>query len=173
MRIGILVALLLATPALAQEEEKPFLSVAKVLQSPRCVNCHPAGDAPLQHDAGKPHAQMITRDLESVGMACSSCHQETQMEGPHMPPGAPNWHLPPAATPMVFQGKTPRELCLQLKDPARNGGKDLPALLHHVEADALVLWGWNPGEGRTLPPLTHAKFVEAFRAWIDGGAECP
>ena len=28
-----------------------------VLQHPRCMNCHPLGDAPLQGDASVPHAQ--------------------------------------------------------------------------------------------------------------------
>ncbi|HTD41348.1 MAG TPA: hypothetical protein VK671_12055, partial [Mucilaginibacter sp.] len=29
---------------------KAFMSVYKVLMSPRCMNCHPAGDVPLQGD---------------------------------------------------------------------------------------------------------------------------
>ena len=74
---------------------------------------------------------------------------------------------------MVFEGRTPAQLCRQLKDPAQTGGKDLAALLHHVEEDELVAWGWNPGEGRTPVPVPRAEFVAAFRAWIDGGAVCP
>ncbi len=44
---------------------------------------------------------------------------------PNMPPGNPNWHLPPPEMKMVFQGKTPGELARQLKDPDQNGHKTL------------------------------------------------
>ncbi|MGH9797725.1 MAG: hypothetical protein ACRD5D_06160, partial [Candidatus Polarisedimenticolia bacterium] len=58
-------------------------------------------------------------------------------------------------------------------DPRQNGGKTLESLLHHVAEDSLVLWGWNPGDGRTPPPLTHAAFVQAMRDWIEQGAAIP
>jgi hypothetical protein len=74
---------------------------------------------------------------------------------------------------MVFQGRTPAELARQLKDPQRNGHKSLAEILHHVSEDELVLWGWQPGDGRTLPPLTHEAFVSAMKTWIDHGAEEP
>jgi hypothetical protein len=74
---------------------------------------------------------------------------------------------------MVFQGKSLRALCEQLKDPAATGGKDLAALLHHVEHDPLVLWGWNPGGKRTRPPVTHPAFVAAFRTWVASDGACP
>src|SRR6476660_2616760 len=34
---------------------KAFMKVYKVLMSPRCMNCHPAGDAPLQGDDNHVH----------------------------------------------------------------------------------------------------------------------
>jgi hypothetical protein len=74
---------------------------------------------------------------------------------------------------MVFEGRTPAELARQIKDPERNGGKTLDQILRHVAEDALVKWGWDPGDGRTKPPMTHADFVQAMRAWIDGGAPIP
>lgn len=61
----------------------------------------------------------------------------------------------------------------QLNDPKQNGGKTLAQLLHHVSEDKLVLWGWNPGNGRTKPPLTHADFARKFGEWIDKGAAVP
>ena len=130
-----------------------------------------ADDFPRQYDDARPHAQEITRDLESLGLACASCHAETQLLAlPNVPPAAPNWHLPPKS--MAFT-KSERELCRDLKNPAKNGGKDLAGLLHHVEHDALVLWGWDPGPGRTPPPLSHAEFTQAFKAWVDAGGPCP
>ena len=32
-----------------------FTEAAKVIMNPRCVNCHPAGDGPLQGDHQRPH----------------------------------------------------------------------------------------------------------------------
>ena len=164
------------SPAAVAEAREAFRDVALVLQSPRCMNCHPSGDAPLQTDASVPHRFQISRASEDAGLACSACHQTVNSEAlgiPGGPPGAPNWHLPPADTPMVFQGHTPTSLCAQLVDPKRNGGKSLDQLLHHVREDPLVLWGWDPGGNRTLPPLSHDAFVEAFATWVAGGGACP
>ncbi len=147
-----------------------FLDVVQVLQSPRCMNCHPVGDAPLQGDLSRPHAMSITRHSPEVGLPCSTCHRVVGLPLPGVPPANPSWHLPPAN--QVFQGRTPAALCAQLKDPAQTGGRDLPALLAHVRDDALVRWGWSPG-GRTVPPGSHEAFVAAFATWIDAGAPCP
>ena len=153
-----------------------FVEIARVLQSPRCMNCHPAGDRPLHGDDSRDHAQNISRRSVAAGVACTTCHQARNAETigvANGPPGAPGWNLPPAATPMVFQGKTAGELCRQLKDPAQNGGKNLAQLVEHVTSDPLVLWGWAPGKGRTLPPLPHDQFVAVFRDWVASGAACP
>ena len=155
---------------------RAFLSVYSVLMHPRCMNCHPAGDVPLQGDDSHLHAQGVKRGPDGKGLyalKCAGCHQEANLPGLNMPPGDPNWHLPSAAMPLVFQGLSPRELALQLKDPRRNGGKTLDQLVEHVSHDGLVLWGWNPGEGRTLPPLPHAEFVARFKEWVDKGAAVP
>jgi mono/diheme cytochrome c family protein len=156
--------------------KQAFAQVARVLQSPRCQNCHPSGDRPLQGEQGKPHAQNISRASIAAGLPCSACHQQRNSEAigvPGGPPGAPGWNLPPAEHPMVFQGKTPTALCEQLKDPAHNGGKTLAQLLHHVTHDPLVLWGWKPGGARPVPPLPHDRFVAAFAAWVASNGACP
>jgi hypothetical protein len=155
---------------------KAFVEVARVLQSPRCMNCHPDGDRPLQTDASRPHRMNVSRASEEAGMECATCHREQNSEALGVqggPPGAPNWHLPPRETPMVFEGLTTQELCEQLKTPDENGGKSLADLLHHISEDALVLWGWNPGGDRTKPPLTHAEFVKHFETWVKSGGACP
>jgi hypothetical protein len=73
---------------------------------------------------------------------------------------------------MAWQGLSTGELCRALKDPARNGGRSLPQLIDHFETERLVLWAWNPGPGRTLPPLSHDRFVETVKQWIATGAAC-
>ena len=156
--------------------QKAFADVFRVLQSPRCMNCHPSGDAPLQTDKSRPHAMSISRLSSKSGLACSACHQQRNSEAIGIkggPPGAPHWGLPPEKVPMVFQSRTPRQLCEQLNDPNQTGGRDLAALLHHVERDALVLWAWDPGGTRTKPPLSHRQFTDAFRIWVGSGGACP
>ena len=74
---------------------------------------------------------------------------------------------------MVFVGRTPAELCRQLKDPKQNGGRSLQQIFEHVAEDDLVGWGWSPGDGRTLPPLTRSETSAQLKIWIDGGAVCP
>lgn len=166
-----------ADPALKALGQAAFVKVAKVLQSPRCMNCHPVGNKPLQGDDSHPHKMNISRASVEAGLACSTCHREKNSEelGAPVgsPPGAPHWSLPPKETPMIFEGHTPRSLCEQLRDPAQNGNKTLAQLLHHVSHDPLVLWGWNPGKGRTRPPMSHKDFVAAMKSWVDAGGPCP
>lgn len=99
-----------------------------------------------------------------------SPRQLRNLPGENMPPGNPSWHLPPPETPMVFQGKTPGELARQLKDQAQNGGKTLEEILEHVEKDGLVTGSWDPGDGRSKPPLSHAEFVAKMKEWVAKGA---
>jgi len=153
-----------------------FAAAAPVFYHPRCMNCHPSGDRPLQGDDSHPHAQNVQRGPHGdgkYGMKCTTCHQLENTPGPHMPPGAAVWKLPPPDMPMVIQGKTVHEFCEQLKDPARNGGKSLKQIIEHVSKDKLVGWGWNPGEGRTLPPLSREEFVGDIKLWVQKGAACP
>jgi len=153
-----------------------FLEAYKVLMHPRCMNCHPVGDVPLQGDDSRLHPMNVQRGPEGKGkyaLKCANCHQDENLPGANMPPGNPNWHLPPPEMPMVFEGQSPGELARQLKDPKLNGGKTLEEILHHVAEDSLVLWGWDPGEGRPKPPLSHDQFVEKMRSWIENGAAEP
>ncbi|HWW95175.1 MAG TPA: hypothetical protein VN375_17540 [Vicinamibacteria bacterium] len=162
--------------AAAQASRQAFLAAYPVFAHPRCVNCHPRGDQPLQGDSGVPHAQRVKRGPAGLGqyaVKCAACHQTQNLAGAHMPPGAPNWHLPPPSMPMVFEGLTPGELCRQLKDPARNGGKVLTQIVVHVTQDPLVGWGWAPGEGRTPAPGDRAAFAARVKSWADQGAACP
>ncbi len=155
---------------------KAFMSVYKVLKSSRCMNCHPSGDAPLQGDDNHIHTMNVKRGIDGKGLysvRCSNCHQAENTAGLHMPPGNPKWGLPPANMRMVFQGRTPRQLALQLLDPKQNGGRTKAMLIDHMANDGLVGWGWHPGDGRTLPPLSRPAFVAQVRLWIAKGAYAP
>lgn len=156
--------------------KKAFLRVYAVLMSPRCINCHPAGDVPLQGDDSHPHTQGVKRGIDGKGiyaLKCANCHQVKNLPGVHMPPGNPNWSLPPANMKMIFQGRTPHQLALQLLDKKKNGGKSTKALVDHITKDGLVLSAWNPADGMAKPPMSHAAFVSAFNEWISKGALSP
>jgi hypothetical protein len=150
-----------------------FLEASKVLLHPRCANCHPDGDVPLQGMDGKPHDPPVVRGPENhgvVGMQCEGCHQDRNLELARLP-GAPNWHLAPRS--MAWVGKSPRYICEQLKDTKRNGGKSLAQIVEHNAHDELVGWGWAPGHGREPAPGNQKVFGAIVAAWAETGAECP
>jgi hypothetical protein len=150
-----------------------FLEASRVLLHPRCANCHPSGDVPLQGMDMRPHDPPVTRgpeDRGAIGMECAGCHQDRNLDHARVP-GAPNWHVAPIE--MAWVGKTPRHICEQMKDPKRNGGKSLAQIVEHNAHDKLVGWGWFPGHEREPAPGTQEQFGALIAAWVDTGAECP
>jgi mono/diheme cytochrome c family protein len=173
---GSLVAMVAAASPDDAAAQAAFERAYPVFVSPRCQSCHPSGDAPLQGDDSHVHTQNVKRGSDGhgeYGMKCQTCHQDANLPGANMPPGNPKWGLPPPQMKMVFVGRTAGELCRQLKDPKQNGGRSLAQILTHVSTDGLVGWGWNPGDGRTLPPLNRPDFVAAMQEWVKDGASCP
>lgn len=157
-----------------EESKAAFMDAYRVFMSPRCMNCHPSGDVPLQGDDSHLHVQGVKRGPDGKGLyalKCSNCHQEQHVPGEHMPPGAKGWHLPPMNRKMVFQGKTATQLATSFKNNAFTGFKDFKKdMLHHVETEPLVLAGWTYG---TPPPMSHKEFVSKIKEWIDKGAVIP
>ena len=169
-----------ASAAPASDALAAFETVRSVLQDPRCQNCHPPGDQPLQGDDGHLHTMNVERGPDGHGLPgaqCSTCHGKANPPdsyGAHQPPGvSTDWRLPGPDMTLVFVGRSPHELCEQLKDPTRNGALTLPALIKHVSTDPLVLWAWNPGFGRKPVAVPHADFVAAFTRWANAAAPCP
>jgi hypothetical protein len=156
-----------------QRSQALFAEASKVLLHPRCLNCHPADDTPRQGDRGFRHDPPVVRGPDDHGvpaMQCGTCHQDRNLALARVP-GAPDWHLAPKQ--MAWMGRTAAEICAQIKDPARNGGKTLAQIHEHTAHDALVAWGWEPGHGRASAPGTQKQFAALVRAWIDTGAACP
>jgi len=150
-----------------------FTELGKVLTHPRCTNCHPATDRPRQGDDSRLHQPPVTRGVDGHGlpaMRCSICHQNANFEPGRMP-GHPEWHLAPRE--MAWEGKTVAEICRQLKDPARNGGRKPEDLIDHISEDTLVGWAWAPGVGRSPAPGTQKQAGALVEAWVKSGAACP
>jgi hypothetical protein len=156
-----------------------FTEAAKVITSPRCLNCHPAGDRPTQANDLHAHMPPVTRGESGLGVpgnTCSACHNDRnftlqERTSYRSIPGHPRWGLAP--TVMAWQGKSISDICRQLKDPSRNGGRDLALLHEHTANDDLIAWGWQPGEGREPAPGTQRIFGDLIQAWVETGAECP
>lgn len=164
---------LMVTGTQAERSAALFVELGKVLTNPRCTNCHPAGDRPRQGDLARPHQPPVVRGPDGFGsetLRCSICHRAANFD-PGQVPGHPGWHLAPLA--MAWEGKSLAEICTQIKDPARNGGRTLQDLVEHIGRDSLVGWAWNPGSGRTPAPGTQEQAGALVLAWVRTGAECP
>jgi hypothetical protein len=165
-----------SAPPPAARDGSLFTALVPVLRHPRCMNCHSLGDFPRQGEDGHPHAMEVRRGAEGHGVTaekCSTCHQDHNLAGAHLPPGAPNWGLPPANVPMIWQGLTDGQICQSIKDRNRNKNRNLDQLVEHLTEDKLVMWAWNPGEGRTAVPMPHDEFAAKVKQWQAAGAPCP
>jgi hypothetical protein len=150
-----------------------FIELGKVLTHPRCVNCHPAGDRPRQGDESRLHQPPVARGVDGHGtepMRCSILYPNANFE-PGRVPGHPEWHLAPRE--MAWEGKSLAEICDQIKDPVRNGGRKVEDLIQHIGTDTLVGWAWQPGFGRAPAPGTQKEAGALAEAWAKAGAICP
>jgi mono/diheme cytochrome c family protein len=158
----------------AQRSRAIFAEIGKVLTHPRCMNCHPVGDQPLQGADHRIHFPPARR--AGPGDSCAACHTDRNVTL-HVTasfqsiPGHPRWALAPLS--MAWEGKSLGDICRQIKDEDRNGGRDLALLQEHIAKDDLVAWGWNPGAGREPAPGSQDLAGRLVQAWIDSGAECP
>jgi hypothetical protein len=161
----------------AQRSRAIFTEIGKVLTHPRCMGCHPAGDRPLQGADRHPHEPPVWRgDAVNLGTTCSGCHTDAnytlhEAASYQSIPGHPRWGL--AAPSMAWEGKSLGEICRQIKDTNRNGGRTLAMLQEHIAKDDLVAWGWDPGAGREPAPGSQDTAGKLIQAWIDNGAQCP
>ena len=170
-----------------------FQYLHKVATHPRCMNCHGQivneVHVPTVGDSLKPHPMNITSKIPELGMDCTGCHQKQNLPGKHMPPGAANnlmptflWHMPQESM-ILSKDMSQQDLCELWTDNVKNKNRgsldDLVKLrkefMHHVEADPLIHWTFNPGNGRTPAPGSREKLVGAMDVWIswlEQGHDC-
>ena len=157
--------------------------VYEVFSHPRCANCHVGDDNRprwsgssygLAEGEWRFHGMNVIGGESRIGaktQVCGTCHQVANAEIPHGPPGAPHWQLAPVE--MVWWQRSSAEICEQIQDPERTGGRDLTEVADHIGHDALVLWAWDPGPGRAVPLHSAEETVMAFLNWAAAGAPCP
>jgi hypothetical protein len=162
-----------SAPDRSERSRALFVEAGKVIQHPRCLNCHPVGERPTQGTDLHPHSPLVVRgsdDKGAIGMRCTTCHQDANFE-PSGVPGHPLWHVAPKS--MAWQERSLGQICEQVKDPRRNGGKTLAQIQEHMAKDTLVGWAWRPGGAREAAPGTQEQFGALIAAWIESGAACP
>jgi len=150
-----------------------FQEAGKVILSPRCLNCHPADNSPRQGEDMHVHQPPVQRGaggMGAPGMRCVTCHGPSNFD-PGRVPGNPKCILAPIE--MAWIGRSLGQICEQIKDPKRNGGKTMGQIVEHMAHDELVGWGWHPDVGRKPAPGTQEQFGALIKAWADTGAACP
>lgn len=197
---ALLLALTLASPALAAGEVVDITPPAEgsvtteqalaawdriyeVASHPRCSNCHvgpsntPMWSGPT-YGKTRPHGMNINAGDSRIGaeyVQCSTCHMYREEGGandaPHMAPQvAADWRLPPVEA--EWFGKSSTDVCNQLRDPDRNGGRGFMEIASHLDHDVILHWAWNPGGGREPAPYSLQEHVNDVLAWGVAGMPC-
>ena len=167
-----------APTATTASPEDAFDKMMAVLTHKRCVNCHPAGNRPLQGEDSHIHRFEVQRGPDNHGVAalkCNSCHQEENNDFSGVP-GAPEWSLAPLK--MAWEGLSRVEIARSMLNPENNGGRSLEETVKHLTEHELVLWAWEPGvdhEGnpREKPPVSKEDYIAAVKEWAAAGAIIP
>jgi len=107
-----------------------------------------------------------------VAVKCSTCHQDHNLSGSHTsgrarlassePGHADDLGRPHRIGSSVNYSRTLRRTAVVTVD----------GIVEHMKTP-LVLWGWNPGNGRTPVPISEAVFLENVKEWAAKGAACP
>ena len=155
--------------------------IYEVTSHPRCSNCHvgpsnvPMWSGP-SYGKTRSHGMNVNAGDSRIGaetLLCSTCHVERAglNDLPHAAPQvAMTWQLAPVEA--EWFGKSSVEVCNQLRDPERNGGRDHLDLAGHLEHDLILHWAWSPGGGREPAPYSLQEHVDDVLAWGVAGFPC-
>ena len=160
--------------------------IHEVFTHPRCINCHVGADnVPLWRTERSRndivHGMAINAGASRIGartVLCSACHQQSTRPNT-VPHAAPHTGMVWRLAPVEFQwvGKDSREICVQVRDPAHNGGRDGRGLIDHILHDASVVgfiaWSYDPGPERAPAPGTLQSHLEDMATWAAAGMPCP
>lgn len=159
-----------------------FARVYEVASHPRCSNCHvgpenrPMWSGP-SYGRTRPHGMNIDAGDSRIGaetLLCSTCHARRETGSNDTPHAAPqvaaDWQLAPVEA--AWFGKTSLEVCAQLRDPERNGGRDAIELARHLDHDVILHWAWSPGGTREPAPYSLQEHVNDVLAWGAAGFPC-
>lgn len=163
------------------ENWRKFFAVAS---HPRCVNCH-ADSRPIwsgpSYGATRPHGMNVQGGESRSGaetVPCSTCHSALAAASPaanRLPHAAPRiagvWQMAPVEA--AWFGRSSRDICEQLKDPARNGDRTIAEVAAHIGHDLVLRWAWAPGGRREPAPYSLTEIQDALLKWGAAGTPCP
>lgn len=178
----------ISPPATATEAEglEAWARIYEVASHPRCSNCHTgASDRPMwsgpSYGKTRVHGMNIRAGESRIGaeyIPCQTCHTTKSEDWDNanaMPHTAPRvamfWQLAPVEA--DWFGRSSVQICEQLRDPARNGDRDMLALAEHLDHDLILHWAWNPGGGREPAPYSLQEHVNDILIWGVAGMPCP
>lgn len=170
------------SPVSASEGLEAWSRIYEVASHPRCSNCH-VGESGIPMWSGpsygktRPHGMNIAAGESRIGaefVTCGTCHTRSA-RGNTMAHAAPrvdmDWQLAPAQA--DWFGRTSQEICNQLRDPERNGGRTAQDIAEHLDHDLILHWAWNPGGGREPAPYSLQEHITDVLAWGMAGMPCP
>lgn len=186
MRLSaVVLALISAAPMAAQEVGRSeglaaWDRIHVVVSHPRCTNCHVGAQTePMWNGLGygnRAHGMAVVADETRIGAEttpCRTCHVTSGAPN-DVPRAAPHieapWQLAPVE--LGWLGKSAAEICIQLRDPARNDGHDIAGLMDHLRASPFVAWGFAPGAGRSAPPGDVGALTRDVAVWGAAGSPC-
>ena len=118
-----------------------FTEIAKVLTHPRCMNCHPAGaisaaglGSSRAYAAGVARRRGLRRDRHHL-LGLSPRRELRSHRGRHLQKHPRPSALGPRAAVDGVARKIDGDICRQVKDVRRNGGRDLALLQEHIAKD--------------------------------------
>ncbi len=175
-----------ATPVSSEQGLAAWERIYSVVSHPRCANCH-TGESNLPMWSGpsygqtRPHGMNINAGPSRLGvefLMCSTCHITSSEPNTHAhaaPHAGHPWMLAPVE--FVWFERSSDEICEQMRDPARNGGRSgtdlVDHILHDADIHAFITWGFNPGGGREPVPGTMQEHLNDMVTWTAAQMPCP
>ncbi|PIB24111.1 hypothetical protein BFP76_02400 [Amylibacter kogurei] len=174
------------TPISTERGMAAWDRIYAVASHPRCANCHvDARNIPIWTDDAtgmdRVHGMHINAGesrLGAEGLMCATCHMTSTRPNTieHAPPhaGIP-WQLAPVE--FLWHGQSSVNICEQMRNADRNGGRDgaglVEHILHDVSLGGFIAWGFNPGAGREPAPGTLQEHLDDMITWTAAGMPCP
>ncbi|MEM7259308.1 MAG: hypothetical protein AAF404_18170 [Pseudomonadota bacterium] len=165
-----------------EEGLQAWARVYEVASHPRCANCHTGpSDQPMwsgpSYGKTRPHGMNVRAGASRMGvetLACQTCHStsEHQQDIAHAAPRVGMaWRLAPVES--HWFGRSSKQICEQLKDPATNGDRSITQLAEHLNHDLILHWAWSPGPGREPAPYSLQEHINDLLAWGAADTPCP
>ena len=164
----------------AERSRALFNEIAKVVTHPRCMNCHPAGNHPLQGDDRHEHLPPVPRGEAGLGVAglnCATCHTERNftLVGAARPTRAFRAIRAGASRRSKWPGKASRSARSASSSRTRRATADARSRCC-TSISRTTTWSRGAGsraKGASRRRADQKQLGALAQAWIESGAQCP